>query len=186
MRRGLTTFLVVVIVIVGLVAWGASAYNRLVTLGERVDAQWGQVENQLMRRFDLIPALVQAAEAYAAHEKEVFARVSDARAKLAGAQSVEEKVGAANELQEALSRLLVVVEAYPDLKASDVYRQYMDAVEGTENRLATERMRFNELVRDFNVAIKRFPALLYARALGFVEREYVKAPPGAETAPTGK
>ncbi|MDQ7793644.1 MAG: LemA family protein [bacterium] len=184
MRKGLSGLLIVagVVAIAGLMLGGT--YNRLVTLGEAVDAQWAQVENQLQRRFDLIPNLVETVRGYAAHERAAIDSVTTARAKLAGGGlSAEDRMAAENELSGALSRLLVVVENYPNLKADANFRMLMDQLEGTENRLAQERRRFNEHVQSYNVTIKRFPTVFLARMFGFLERAYFQVPEDVQGVP---
>lgn len=183
MKKGLWA----AIVAIGIVVLSASAvvgtYNRMVAQNESIDGQWAQVENQLQRRFDLIPNLVETVRAFAAHERAAIDSVTQARARLGGQLTPEQRMDAENQLSGALSRLLVIVENYPVLKADANFRMLMDQLEGTENRLAQERRMFNELVRDYNVTIRRLPAALIARLFGFVERAYFQAPAGAETAP---
>ncbi len=170
-----------ILVILGLSM--ASSYNKLVSLSESVDAQWGQVENQLQARYDKIPNIVNTVKGYASHEKEVFESIADARARLAGAKSVNEQVEAANEMETALARLLVVVEKYPDLKADQQFNQLIFEISGTENRIAVERMRYNEAVRDYNSKAKKFPTVFIANMFGFETRTYFEAAKGAEVAP---
>lgn len=184
MRRGTIAFIVIAAVVALVVISGIVSYNRLIALDEGVSAQWAQVENQLQRRYELIPNLVETVKGYASHETEVFTAIADARSRLAGASTEEERVAAANELESALARLLVIVENYPDLKADRQFTQLMDELAGTENRIAVERQRFNEMVRDYNVMIKRMPTALVANLLGFEAREYFESAPGAETVPS--
>src|SRR5437879_10042598 len=132
-------------------------YNEMVAMRERIEAAWAQVENQLQRRNDLIPNLIEVTRGYAAHEKGIFERVADARAKLMAAGSRDEKIDAAGELGGALGRLLAIAERYPDLKANQQFARLSDELAGTENRIAVERMRYNEAVRADNSAIKSFP-----------------------------
>ena len=132
-------------------------YNSLVTMDEGVKAAWAQVENQLQRRYDLIPNYVETVKGYAAHEKDVFVTVTEARSRVAGATNVSDKIKANNQLSAALSRLLVVVERYPELKANTNFIRLQDELAGTENRIAVERMRFNEMVRVYNTRLRRFP-----------------------------
>lgn len=184
MKKGLTIFLaVVVLLVVLLVLPLIGIYNRLVGLDEQVNNNWSQVENQLQRRLDLIPNLVETVKGYAAHEKEVLADVSAARAKLAGAQTVTESAAAEAELSSALARLLVVVENYPNLKADANFRQLQDELAGTENRIATARMDYNNSVREINAAVRRFPTVIVARLFGFSSRDYFEADEGAGKAP---
>jgi LemA protein len=159
------------------------SYNAFVSDEEAIKTQWAQVQNQLQRRNDLIPNLVETVKGYAGHEKEVFADIAEARSRLLAARSPEETIAAANQQSSALGRLLAVVEAYPQLKANEQFNRLMDELSGTENRIATERMRYNDVVRDFNQRLKRFPGNLIARAFGFAEREYFEAAEGAAQVP---
>ena len=162
---------------------GVSSYNGLVGMNEAVTAKWSQVENQLQRRADLIPNLVNTVKGYAAQEKDVMQSVADARAKLAGAQGPAAKAQADSELSGALSRLLVVVENYPDLKSNQNFRALQDELAGTENRLSVARMDYNNVVQSYNAKIKTFPTSLFANMLGFSAREYFKAQEGAQQVP---
>ncbi|MBP6858624.1 MAG: LemA family protein [Candidatus Pacebacteria bacterium] len=169
-----------IVVILALYAW--SSYNGLVTLREGVTAQWQQVETVYQRRFDLIPGLVNATKAVLVQEQKVFADIADARSRYSGAQSVSDKATAATQVESALSRLLVVMENYPVLKSSDTVRDLMTQLEGSENRIAVERSRFNETVKSFNTVIKKFPKNLLASMFGFDVVEYFEAQTGAENA----
>lgn len=166
-----------------LLAMSGCGYNETVDLHERVDAAWAQVENQLQRRTDLIPNLVEVTKGYATHEKEIFTAVADARSKLIGAGSREEKIDAANDLGGALSRLLALSERYPDLKANTQFTRLSDELAGTENRIATERRRYNEAVREYNTRIRQIPTNLTARLFGFKEEKYFEAPVQAQQVP---
>jgi LemA protein len=161
-------------------------YNSMVSMQEAVTAAWSQVENQLQRRNDLIPNLVETTKGYAAHEKEIFESVANARAKLIGAGSREEQLEAANEVSSALSRLLMIAERYPDLKANQQFARLSDELAGTENRIATERRRYNETVREYNTYIQKFPAMLTARMFGFQPEKYFEAPESAQQVPQVK
>ncbi len=161
-------------------------YNRMVAMREEIDAAWAQVENQLKRRNDLVPNLVEVTKGYASHEKEVFLRVAEARAKLAGSGTRADKIEAANQLSSALSRLLVLVERYPELKADRQFTRLSDELAGTENRIATERRRYNERVKEYNVYIKKIPQRFYAGAFGFEPAEYFEVPEEAKTVPKVK
>ena len=172
---------VAVIVIFGLMFM--SSYNSFVNLEEDVNQSHAQIENQLQRRLDLIPNLVNTVKGYAAHEKEVIASISDARARLAGAKTPEEEAAANDQLSGALSRLLVVVENYPNLKADQQFTQLMDELAGTENRIAVARKDYNEQVAEFTKKVKRFPGSIIAGIGGFDEKEYFKADPQAQEAP---
>jgi LemA protein len=160
--------------------------NSLVNREAEVDGAWAQVENVLQRRADLIPNLVETVKGFAAHEKEVITAVSDARAKLAGARGPEQAAAADRQLDTALSRLLVVVENYPQLKANENFTRLQDELAGTENRIATERKRYNDAVRDYNAAIRRFPTNLAAGTFGFSAKQYFQAAEGAEKVPQVK
>jgi LemA protein len=173
---------------------GCGSYNRLVKLSQGVDGQWAQVQNQYQRRADLIPNLVQTVSGAANFEKSTIENVVKARASVGqvslnpnqapeNAEQFRRFEQAQNELSSALSRLLVVVERYPELKANNNFRDLQAQLEGTENRVAVERMRFNEAVQKYNTAVKKFPAVLYASALGFPQKPYFTSTPGSETPP---
>src|SRR5262245_58156495 len=183
---------VVVLLVVGLAAGGV--YNNLVGLSQGVDAQWAQVENVYQRRADLIPNLVATVQGAAQFEQETLRAVTEARAsvgkvQVSGSQLVNRPEAfaqwqaAQDSLSSALSRLLVVVERYPELKANQNFRDLQAQLEGTENRIAVERMRFNESAQAYNTARLRFPSVLFANLLGFKEKAYFKAQAGAEQAP---
>ena len=159
------------------------SYNRFVSQEEGIKAQWAQVENQLQRRNDLIPNLVETVKGTAAQEQTVFTAIAESRAKLAGASTPEEKMKAANEQQTALSRLLVIVENYPQLKSNDSFNRLMDELSGTENRITVERMRYNETVQAYNTSRRQFPANITAKLFGFKEYPFFQAPPEAKQAP---
>src|SRR5437867_1806688 len=161
----------------------ACSYNKFVGQEEAIKAQWAQVENQLQRRNDLIPNLVETVKGYAQHEESVFKDVADARTQLLSAKSPEEKIGAANRETSALGRLLAIAENYPQLKANEQFNRLMDELAGTENRLAVERMRYNEKVQEYDTSRRRFPANLTAKMFGFKEYPYFQAPPDAKTVP---
>jgi LemA protein len=162
--------------------WGCS-YNTFVAQEEGIKAQWAQVQNQLQRRNDLIPNLVETVKGYASHEQGVFQAVADSRARLAGARSPEEAIAAANQQTSALARLLAIAENYPQLKANESFNRLMDELSGTENRIAVERMRYNERVREYNTARRQFPALITARIFSFKEYPFFEAPPEARAVP---
>ena len=161
-----------------------SIYNNLVNLDEGVNTAWAQVETVLQRRYDLIPNLVNTVKGYAQHEKGVLEEVTRLRSQWGEAKGTEAKAKAANELESALGRLMVVVEKYPDLKANQNFLSLQDELAGTENRISVERRRYNDAVRAYNVAIRRFPANMAAGALGFAKRAvYFEADKEAKTAP---
>jgi LemA protein len=172
----------IVIALAALPVTGCS-YNTFVGQEEAIKAQWAQVENQLQRRNDLIPNLVETVKGYATHEQAVFQEIADARAKLLAAKSPEETIQAANQQTSALGRLLAVVENYPNLKANEQFNRLMDELSGTENRLAVERMRYNEKVQAYNTSRRQFPANLTAKMFGFKEYPFFQAPPDAKQAP---
>jgi LemA protein len=169
------------VVLVAILA--VTRYNSLVGQREQVDNAWAQVQNVLQRRADLIPNLVATVKGYAAHEKAVFEAVANARAKLAGARTPAEASAASGELEGALSRLLVIAEAYPQLKANESFIRLQDELAGTENRIAVERKRYNDDVRDFNATIKRFPNNLFAGIAGMHVRGYFQADATASRPP---
>ena len=178
------TLIVILAVVAVVVLWGFSGYNSLITMNERADAQWATVETQYQRRFDLIPNLVNSVKAVLTQEQTVFGELADARARYSGASSPNERASAATQVESALSRLLVIVENYPQLQSSQNVRDLMAQLEGTENRISVERTRFNDMIRDYNASIKRFPKNLLASMFGFNVRSYFEAVTGAENAPT--
>ena len=173
------------VVIVAILAAGLSgcSYNRFVGQEEAIKTQWAQVENQLQRRNDLIPNLVETVKGIAQQERDVFGQIADSRAKLAGAKTPEQTIQAANEQSAALARLLVVVENYPQLRSNEQFGRLMDELSGTENRIAVERMRYNERVQEYNTARRQFPANVTAGIFGFKEYPLFNAPPEAERVP---
>lgn len=173
--------MLLIAVVIGVSLMGS--YNNLVTANENIDGKWSQVETNLQRRADLIPNLVETVKGYAAQEKEIFTAIAEARSKLIGASGVEEAAAANNELSSALSRLLAISEAYPNLKSDANFRQLMDELAGTENRVARARQEYNDSVQAYNTRVKRFPTSLVAGAFGFSPREYFEADEGSKTAP---
>jgi LemA protein len=159
------------------------SYNKFVNLEEDVDLAYAQVENQLQRRLDLIPNLVSTVKGFASHEKEIISDIADSRARLAGAKGPEEQAVANTELSGALSRLLVVVENYPDLKANENFTKLMDELAGTENRLGVARKDYNDVVANYNRQVKRFPGKIVASIFGHDEKEYFKADAAANEVP---
>ncbi len=159
------------------------SYNRFVSQEEAIKSQWSQVENQLQRRNDLIPNLVETVKGYAQHEEGVFKDIADARSRLLAAKSPEETIAAANQQTSALGRLLAISENYPQLKANEQFNRLMDELSGTENRLAVERMRYNQRVQEYETSRRQFPANLTARVFGFKEYPYFQAPPEAKPVP---
>jgi len=187
MKKGWVAALVAlgaVVLVVGLSSlWLMGSYNSFVNMDESVSAQWKQVENQLQRRNDLIPNLVSTVKGYASHEKGIFENIARARAMLAGAGSRAESMKAANMMSSALSRLLMVVENYPNLKADRSFNRLMDELAGTENRIAVERKRYNDLVRDYNAMRRRFPTNIIASVFHFEQAAYFKVPETAKAVP---
>src|SRR3954466_5707050 len=170
-------------VLIAAVTLSGCSYNRFVSQEEAIKAQWAQVENQLQRRNDLIPNLVETVKGFAQQERDVFGQIADSRAKLAGARTPEDQIKAANEQSAALARLLVVTENYPQLRSNESFNRLMDELSGTENRIAVERMRYNEKVQDYNTSRRRFPANVTASMFCFKEYPLFNAPPESERVP---
>jgi LemA protein len=184
MKQVLIGLAVVVLVVIVLIAWFISIGNRLVALQENVHTAWAQVETVLQRRYDLIPNLVNTVKGYAKHEKDVLEEVTRLRSQWGAAKTTSEKVEAAGQLEGALSRLLLVVERYPDLKASANFRDLQYELSGTENRISVERQRYNEAARAYNTAVRQFPGSLVAGLRGFsADAKYFEAAPAAKEAP---
>ena len=188
-----------ILVVLGIIAVAVMAlagkYNKMVDLDEAVDSQWGNVENVYQRRADLIPNLVETVKGYASHERETLEAVIKARAEatkmsaeltpetLNDPQLMQKFQAVQGELSSALGRLMVVIEKYPELKANEGFRDLQVQLEGTENRIAVERRRFNEQAQEFNTVIRRFPANMVAGMFGFSKRAYFEAAEGSEAAP---
>lgn len=192
MFKNKTVWIIIAVVAV-LFFWMQGVYNNMVTHGEEVSAAWSQVENQYQRRMDLIPNLVNTVKGYASHERETLEGVVQARAEATQtridpsnltAESLQAFQSAQGELSSALSRLMVVLERYPDLKANQNFQELQAQLEGTENRIATERKRFNEVARSYNVYIRKFPNNILSGVFGFEAKAYFAAEAGAEKAPT--
>ncbi len=178
-----TTWIVVgVIVVVALYIW--SSYNNLVSLNTSADTQWAQVESQYQRRLDLIPNLVNSVKGIMAQEQKVFGDIADARARYSGATTPDQKAAAATQVESSLGRLIAVVESYPQLASSQNVTDLMTSLEGTENRISVERMRYNQLIQSYNLATTRFPSNIMALMFGYKARAYFQAAPGSENAPT--
>jgi len=195
MKKSWIVIAVIVLLFIVLFAWFKGTYNSMVTKSENVKEKWSQVENVYQRRADLIPNLVNTVKGYAAHEKETLEGVIQARAKATSVnidannlnpQALQSFQQAQDGLSGALSRLMVVVEKYPDLKANQNFLDLQAQLEGTENRIAVERRKFNEKVRDYNTYIKTFPNNIYAGMFGFAQKPYFKAVQGSEKAPEVK
>lgn len=177
-------FLVIIALLVIVGIWGFALNNRIVALHESCTAAWAQVETVLQRRFDLIPNLVNTVKGYAAHEKAIFEEVTRLRSQWAGAATPADKTEAASRLEGAIGRLLLVAERYPDLKASANFRDLQVQLEGTENRIAVERQRYNDALRAYNTKIRQFPGSIIANARGFKPNmAYFEAAPAAKEAP---
>lgn len=180
---------VVLLLIVMAVSAFIGTFNSLQLMDENVNSKWAQVDNQLKRRNDLIPNLVATVKGYAAHEKEVFTNIADARAKLGGAMNKNDMKGIQqgnSELSSALSRLLLVVERYPELKADKQFMNLQDELAGTENRLAVARKDYNESVKELNARIRTFPTTIIAGIIGIKAREYFNTPEAEKKAPEVK
>jgi len=181
MKKGLLVVLGLV-VIIGL--WAGSVYNRLVNYSEAVPAQWGQVQTVLQRRYDLIPNLVNTVKGYAKHEKDLLTEVTRLRSQWGEAKNQGQQMAASTGLESALSRLMVVVEQYPQLKANENFIRLQDELAGTENRISVERMRYNETVNAYNVTVRGFPTNLVAGMFGFKKAEnYYEGEKTAQQAP---
>lgn len=182
MRKAMRAARLVVLAIVVTSLSGCS-YNKFTTQEEAIKGAWGEVQNQIQRRSDLIPNLVESVKGFAAHEEGIFKELAEARARLAGAKNPEETIAAANQQSSALSRLLVIVENYPNLKANEQFNRLMDELAGTENRLTVARGRYNERIQEYNTATKRFPGNVTAKVFGFKGYPYYEAPPASQAAP---
>lgn len=190
MSRGLKTALIVVgiVAVLGFVVFGwlIGGYNNVVAMDEDVKGKWAQVENQLKRRYDLIPNLVETVKGYAAHEKELFEHIADARTKYFNAGSVKEKIEASNGLERTLSRLLFLQENYPQLKANESFLKLQDSLEGTENRISVERKRYNESVQTINTYTRTVFGRFFATLAGVKSAEYYEVPEAEKAAPKVK
>lgn len=184
MNREMRSRVMVVVVLLAAVASSGCSYNTFVSQEEAIKTQWAQVENQLQRRNDLIPNLVETTKGIAQQERDVFGQIAESRAKLSGAQTPDQTIQAANEQSAALARLLVIVENYPQLRSNEQFARLMDELAGTENRIAVERMRYNERVQEYNVSRRSFPSNITASIFGFKEYPVFNAPPEAERVPT--
>lgn len=177
------TLLIIIGVVALFAVYGFTTYNGMISKEADVDAQWANVESKLQRRYDLVPNLVNSVEGSMKQEKEVFGDISEARSKMAGASTVKETAAASNEMETALSRLLVVMENYPELKSNENVKTLMTQLESTENRISVERDRYNKAVKNYNVSIRKFPKSLIANMTGFEQKDYFEAQEGAEKAP---
>jgi LemA protein len=192
LSKGWIILIIVVLGILILFSWGSKSYNNLVTKSQVVEQQWAQVENVYQRRSDLIPNLVNTVKGVANFEQKTLTAVIEARAKATSVQinpknldeaSLQKFQSAQDNLSSSLARLMVVVENYPQLKATQNFSELQAQLEGTENRITVERMKFNEVVQDYNIQVKRFPSNIFAGMFGFREKAYFKAIQDAEKAP---
>ena len=163
-----------------------AGYNQVITMDENVKGKWAQVENQLKRRYDLIPNLVETVKGYAKHEKEIFENIAQARTEYFQAKDVKSQINSANRLEGALSRLLLLQERYPDLKANQSFLRLQDSLEGTENRIAVERKRYNDSVQILNTYIRTFLGRFYALLAGVGQANYYEIPEAEKAAPKVK
>jgi len=187
MNSGVKIALVILAVVVlfagGAILWGVGQYNGVVSMDEQVKSQWAQVENQLKRRYDLIPNLVETVKGYAKHEKEVFENIANARTKYFQAQTVKDKIQASQQLEGALSRLLLLQENFPQLKANESFLKLQDSLEGTENRIAVERKRYNDDVRTLNTYRRSVFGKFFASLAGVGEAQYYEIPQAEKEIP---
>jgi LemA protein len=186
MGKGLKAALIVIGVLLiigfGFFKWGIGEYNKVISMDENVKASWAQVENQLKRRYDLIPNLVETVKGYAKHERELFEKIAEARTQYFQAKDVKGKIQASNKLEGVLSRLLMLREAYPELKANESFLKLQDSLEGTENRISVERKRYNEAVQMLNTYRRTVFGRFFAGIAGVAAAEYYEIPKGeAET-----
>ncbi|OJV64407.1 MAG: LemA family protein [Clostridiales bacterium 38-18] len=184
MKKGLIVIVAIVVVIAIFGGMFVSRYNKLVSLDEEVNLALSQIDNQLQRRNDLIPNLVETVKGYASQEKEIFESVSEARSKLIGATGVQEKDEASAELSGSLSRLLAISESYPDLKSNQNFIQLSDELAGTENRIAVARQDYNTVANQYNRTVKQFPMMIFAGMFGFDQVDYFEAQEGANQVPS--
>jgi len=182
-RGGIIAIIVIALLLLGVGGCLVGNYNRLVAGDQNVKNRWAEVNNQLQRRNDLIDNLVQSVKGIASQEQAVFGEIANARAALGGAKTPEQGIEAGRAMDGALSRLLVIVENYPQLKSNEQFTQLMDELAGTENRLAVARMRYNDEAKGFNTMVKQFPTNLYATAFNFKEAPYYPVAESAKAAP---
>jgi LemA protein len=178
--------IIIGVVIVLMALYCLTTYNSLVTLNINADAQWKQVETDYQRRFDLIPNLVESTKGVMKQEQTIFTAIADARTKYSGATTADAKAQAAGQVESALGRLLVITENYPQLKSSETVQTLMSQLEGSENRISVERMRFNNTIKAYNLKIMKFPSSIIASMFGFVERQYFEATKGSDVVPQVK
>ena len=190
MSKGLKSLLIVIVVLLlvafSVIGWAIGQYNRVVAMDEKVKAQWAQVENQLKRRYDLIPNLVETVKGYAKHERELFEKIAEARTRYFQAKTVNEKIAASRQLEGMLSKLLLLREAYPELKANESFLKLQDSLEGTENRIAVERKRYNDAVRELNTYRRTVFGRFFASLAGVGEAEYFEVEKAQKEVPKVK
>lgn len=190
MGNGLKTILIILAVIAVFalltIFWGVGQYNKVVSMDEQVKSQWAQVENQLKRRYDLVPNLVETVKGYAKHEKDIFENIANARTKYFQAQTVKDKIQASQQLEGVLSRLLMLQENFPQLKANESFLKLQDSLEGTENRIAVERKRYNDDVRALNTFRRTVFGRFFASLAGIGEATYYEIPQAEKEAPKVK
>jgi len=180
------TWLIILGLVVVLAFWVMGSYNSLITQDKAVTAQWAQVDNQLQRRFDLIPNVVETVKGEMKQETAVFTAIAEARTRYSGATTVDQKAAAASQYESAIGRLLVISENYPVLGSSKGFSELRTQLEGAENRIAVERMKYNQLVQAFDTSISRFPGILVAKMFGFGEKSYFEVPETAKVNPEVK
>lgn len=183
MNKTLKTIIIIIALLAIIIIPIASSYNGLVSLDQKVKASESNIDTQLQRRSDLIPNLVETVKGYASQEKQIFTDIANARSKLAGAQNIQDRANADSDLSSALSRLLVVVERYPDLKSSQNFKDLSVALEGTENRIAIARQDYNKAVDTYNTRVRRFPTTIIASIFRFEQKPYYRAAEGAKEVP---
>jgi LemA protein len=186
MKKGLIALGVIVLLVLIVVSWAISGYNRVVAMDEAVKTAWAQVDNQLKRRFDLIPNLVETVKGYAAHEKGIFENLATARTKYFQTPDVKGKLEATGDFERALSRLLMLKETYPQLKANESFNKLMDSLEGTENRISVERKRYNDAVRTLNTYIRTVFGAFFANLAGVGKAEYYQVQEAEKATPKVK
>ena len=185
--KAILIFLAVIAVIaIGIAFWGVGEYNKIITMDEQVKSQWAQVDNQLKRRYDLVPNLVETVKGYAKQEREIFEHIADARTKYFQASTPQGKIQASQQLEGALSRLLLLQEAYPQLKSNENFLKLQDSLEGTENRIAVERKRYNDDVRALNSYRRSFMGRFIAAFANVGEAQYYEVPQAEKAAPKVK
>ncbi|MGV8169339.1 MAG: LemA family protein [Candidatus Nanoarchaeia archaeon] len=183
MKKWIIPVVIIAAVILIAVLWYVSTYNSLIRLNEETDNKWAQVETQYQRRVDLIPNLVNTVKGVSNYESQTLEEITRLRSQWQNAQTINEKVETANQIESTISKLLLITENYPELKATQNYIALQDELANTENKIAVERGRYNDAVKSFNVRIQTFPSSIVAKKLGYVQRSYFESKPGSENAP---